>query len=325
MAKKQCLLRGCGITETFASLFTASKFYTEIYCKHKDEIIVGIRGDYINLYYNCDSIAKISANQKTLKGEISAYYLNGGKGMIRISPDELCQNYQLIKGQSDKRQKLEKQAQERLVIDNNNNPRSNWYCFDVEYKKAYDNSIECDMGGRFDILAISKSTPHRVALIELKYGFSAIGGSSGIRKHVVDFSRFNGTDSKGNSFFAELKPEIASILNKLELLGIDLPVSLKGIKEEDICDIPSFYFITLDNNPTEGSANTPKSSMSGYLFKDHRWGCTRISKFVKEADYYTLTQNSSNFNPIFLFSKAKLPDLGIKDIIEDKSYEKEIV
>lgn len=325
MKNKKPILRGACITKDFASKFKTSKFYTDIYCKHKDEIIVGIRSDYINLYYNCDSIAKISANKKELEAEISKYYLNEEKGYHKLSPEKLCDNYKLIKEQSDKRHKLEKQAQERLVIDNNKNEHSNWYCFDVEYKKAFANLSSRDIGGRFDIMAISKDYPHKVALIELKYGASAIGGDSGIRKHVEDFSLFSGKDSKGNSFFAQLKPEIVSILNKLELLGIDIPASLKGIKKEDISDAPLFYFITLNNNPLEGSTNTPKSSMSGYLFNDHRWGCKRLSKVVKQADYFELTKNSKNFHPIFLFSKAQLPDLGIKDIIDDVLYEKELV
>ena len=50
---------GSGITEDLASKFKASKFYTEIFQKHNDEVIIGVRDGYICLYYNCDCIAKI--------------------------------------------------------------------------------------------------------------------------------------------------------------------------------------------------------------------------------------------------------------------------
>lgn len=322
MSTEKKLLRGSGITEDFAKKFKESKFYTEIYCKHHDEIIVGVRKDYINLYYNCDSISKIYSNQRIIKGEISSFYLNEGPKRKKITADELCCQYEEIKKRSDNRNKFEKQAQERLYIANNKNILSNWYCFDVEYKKAFINSQFVDFGGRFDIMAISKDLPHKVALIELKYGSGAIGGTSGIRKHVEDFSQFSGEDSKGVSFFQQLKPEIVSIMHSLELLGVDdIPDSLKGIKEDDIYDIPSFYFITLNNNPTDESTNTPKKTMSGYLFNDKRWGCTKISPSVKNGDYFDLTKKTPDFHPTFLFSESHLPDIDITDIIDDESYD----
>ena len=175
---------------------------------------------------------------------------------------------------------------------------------------------------RFDIIAISKVKPFRVALIELKYGFAAIGGTSGIRKHVEDFHKFY-KDKK----FEILKPELVSIIEKLGMLGVDVPSSLKGIKKEDIAKEPEFYFVVLNNNPSGGrSMNTPKQTTSGYLFYDKRWGCKKISKSVKEnGDYYALIENDKSFKPVFLFSKATLPDLQIRDIVDRKYYEVEPV
>jgi len=75
-----------------------------------------------------------------------------------------------------------------------NNRNSNWFCIDVEYVKAFQNKKEkdkADFNGRFDIIAISKKKPHKIALIELKkYGNRTIGGNSGIYKHVEDFAKF---------------------------------------------------------------------------------------------------------------------------------------
>lgn len=65
MAKKH-LLRGSGISEEFAERFVNSKFYTDLYQSHKDEIILGVRGDYLNLYYNCDSIALLLSSPREL-------------------------------------------------------------------------------------------------------------------------------------------------------------------------------------------------------------------------------------------------------------------
>lgn len=41
--KNRDSFRSLGIDNTFAQQFMSSKFYTEIYSKHKDEVIIGIR------------------------------------------------------------------------------------------------------------------------------------------------------------------------------------------------------------------------------------------------------------------------------------------
>ncbi len=320
---KQDSFRGYGIDQNFVDKFKASDFYKEIYVKHKDNIIIGVRDGYINLYYNCDSIAKISCNTRSLKGEISPYYINNERGNRKnISESEIVQYYEDIKRRSDDRKKLEKQAQARLFIENNNNPNSEWFCIDIEYAKT-------GQHGRFDIIALSKRSPHKVALIELKYGNHALGGDSGIREHIKDFyTFFTGVDS-----FNNLKSELVSIIGKLEKLGVDLPVSLQGLEEEGIAPIPLFYIIVLNNNIELGKNSTPKQTISGYLFKDKRWGCKRISTLIKkrgEGDYFELINNDKSFPLTFLFSKSTLPNsnsgnIGISDILNEKFYDKEII
>jgi hypothetical protein len=66
--------------------------------------------------------------------------------------------------------------------------------------------------------------------------------------------------------------------------------------------------------------------MSGYLFNDNRWGCNRISKLVdKEGDYYSLIKNSKDISLSFLFSNAKLPNLNIFNILDEKYYDRGLV
>lgn len=312
--------RGNGISDGFTNAFKKSRLFTDIYKKHPNDVIIGVRDGYVCLYYNCDCIAKVDVSQykegKELEVEIDHYYTN--KNSDVISETELCDNFEFVKSQSDKRNKQEKQSQERLFIENNNNERSNWYCIDVEYTRS-------NTDWRFDIIAISKKAPHRVALIELKYGNSAIGGESGIRKHIADFHDF----WKNNSF-AELKPELFSIVNTLIKLGVKVPteiVSLQGTtSEEYFSQAPEFYFITLNNNKEKDNGSTPQQSMGGYLFKDTKdapnpWHSKRISTPVKDgSDYYDLIDHDKSFIPTFLFTDATLPNLGINDIIDDAKY-----
>lgn len=312
--------RGDRISADFADKFLKSKFYTDVYKKHQNEIIIGVRDGYINLYYNCDSIAKISALNSSLTAEISSYYV----GKSRLSADEIVKKYDEIKKKSDShtKDKSEKQAQERLYIDNNNNPDSEWFCIDVEYMKAYKNKAKPE-GWRFDMIAITKEAPYRVALIELKYGSKAIGGVCGIRRHIKDYVQFH----KDNSFDA-LKPEIVSIIKALIKLGVKVPESLKVIEENMVCDKPEYYFITLNNNPSGKSGSTPEMTMGGYLFKEdddnkHPWGSKRVSIEVKNnEDYYALIAGTNDFKPTFLFSKSKLPDLKIPAILDETYYSK---
>lgn len=311
--KNRDSFRGTSIDDAFCKAFKNTKFYTDAYCLHKDEIIIGVRDGYINLYYNCDSIAKIDVSSPN-EATIDSYYTSGAKATIL--DDEFMSYYNLIKRNSDQRSKNEKQAQENLFIANNSNPLSKWFCIDLEYTKSLKGKEQAE-DWRFDIIAITREAPFRVALIELKYGKGALKEPSGIRSHVLDFYGFH----KRNDF-VKLKPEIISIIHKLVSLGIDVPERLRNIKESDIQSTPEYYFITLNNNPGGQNASTPKQTMSGYLFEDKRWGCKRVSSLVKKSgDYYTITENSKTFKPIFLFSKANLPNLLINDILDSCNYE----
>lgn len=313
--------RGYGITTEFANKFKSSKFYTDIYLMHKDEIIVGVRDGYICLYYNCDCIAKIESSS-TLLAKIDPYYTDGR--FSYLTDKEMVELYPIIKKRSDERKKNEKQAQQRLFIQNNKSISSEWYCVDVEYTKSLCGKSTAE-DWRFDLIAISKSKPYKIALIELKYGAGAMGEPSGIRTHIKDFYAFHTLKPNSGFDFSELKREIVSIINKLRLLGVSVPEELEDVHVRNVADNPEYYFITLNNNPSVIGGSRPKQTMSGYLFSDKRWNCQRISKLVKEeGDYFKLIKGDKTFVPKFLFSEKCLPDFSITDIINDASYDKEI-
>jgi len=220
-----------GITEDFAEAFKKCELYS-LYEKHSDELLIGVRNSYLNLYYNCDSIAKIKFTNGSICCEIDKYYLDGKhykrtdkEKRIKIEPNKIVEQYEEIKENSNIKATPEKKAQSKLVFLNNGNKESNWFCIDVEYVKQFNNKQEkkeSDFNGRFDIIALSKKRPHRVALIELKYGSGAIGGISGIYKHVQDFSKF----CDKNFFEGHLKQEIIEILKSQYELGIIVPFEM---------------------------------------------------------------------------------------------------
>lgn len=320
---RQDSLRGAHLSKFFCENFKASKFYTEIYCKHQYEIIIGVRDGYINLYYNCASLAKISnTDSKNLMAEISSFYLDGKSPghNIKITADEFVEKYDIIKQNSDKKNKPEKEAQERLFIDNNMNPDSKWFCIDVEYTKSL---AETQMENwRFDIIAIMKEEPFTVALVELKYGNSALGGKSGITKHIADFYNFHKKRS-----FDVLKSELISIIKMSKALGVNIPECIQKLKQVDINQQPAYYFITLDNNKEKDNGTLPMATMAGYLFEEANgdWAATRYSKKAGTEGYYAVVGNDTSFKPVFLFSASKLPHLGIDDILDEKQYIKKMV
>jgi len=242
MATEKKLTRG--ISSDFANAFKKCELFN-LYQEHKDELIIGIHNNYLNLYYNCDSIAKVKHNGKKITCEIDRYYLEGNhyKGKSKrkkTTSSKIREKYDTIKINSDRavKEKLEqskdeekarsktneKKAQSKLVILNNQNSNSAWYCLDIEWKKAFKSQAERDkekFNGRFDIIAISTECPHKVALIELKYGSGAIGGKSGIYKHVEDFHKF-----KEKNYFETMKLEITEIIKCQKMLGMAIPEKL---------------------------------------------------------------------------------------------------
>jgi hypothetical protein len=317
-----------GINREFAAEFKKNKLFA-LYEEHKDELFIGVRNDYLNVYYNCDSIAKAEYKQGEISCIIDRYYLNGqhyksGNKMKnkRVEPDEICTKYGTIKlNAGNKKSTDEKKAQARLVILNNANEKSNWFCLDVEWKKA---KAGKDFNGRFDIIAISKETPHKVALIELKYGNKAIGGKSGIYKHIADFSKYQGNgyfDAEENSH----KKEIADIIESYKRLGVNIPKELQNVTPDNIIAEPEFYVIILDNNSKTLQGSTPKQSMSGYLFNDKRWGCKRLSTKPRVQTTFGDVSNTTNKPKVtFLFSTQTLGNLNIDDII-DGNYDERIL
>jgi len=311
-----------GINKDFADAFKQSEL-NKLYEEHKDELFIGVRNNYLNLYYNCDSIAKVEYKQGKVICEIDKYYLDGNhykgsKKTRKIDTSEICKNYRTIKTNSNGKATGEKKAQSRLVILNNNNNLSKWYCFDVEWVKAFENKQEKDeakFNGRFDIMAISKKKPHKVALIELKYGNGAIGGKSGLFKHIEDFKKY-----KDKKYFDKF--EICQIIESQKFLGVDLPDSLKNLSIMDIGGY-EFYVITLNNNSENINGSSPKQTMSGYLFSDKRWNCKKVSQKTVQASFGDVTDINNSLHVNFLFSKQNLDGLIINDIIEHTDYERE--
>ena len=292
----------------------------KFYINHKEDLFLGIRLNYINLYYKGNSICRVEERSAKhgdpFRYTIANRYLNPNdkKGSTRITIDELITKYDIIKqniDDSDNNLTIdEKVAQQLLIRNNNNNPDSDWYCIDMEYIKKRNNKTE-KLFGRFDIIAVSREKPYRTALIELKYGTGAIGGEAGVCKHAKDYFMF--TDR--NEFETNLKSEICSMINSYRRL-VSSP--LEDVFEYDFLHIPEIYFIALDNKKDK-----VRERMQHYLLDRPGYSTKNFEKWVK--DEQIPKEKFKFFNPVFLFSDLGLSlggnELHIDNII-DHDYER---
>ncbi len=304
-----------GIDKKFADMFKQTELY-ELCKEPKNELFIGIRNDYINVYYKSKSIAKVSGKTK-LTCEIHEKYLKDNttaQKNVRVEPPFIVDNYDNIINRINEKysSKPEKVVQQKLILNNNSNKDAKYFCIDMEYVKARNNQNE-DSFGRFDIIAISKNKPYKVALIELKYGRSAMGEKSGIRKHSEDFTNF----IAANEYSKHLKVELVDIIKSYKYLDIDIPFN-ENINKEDFDSVPDFYFITLDNKGDNNKNDDARKTMQKYFFKDIKGSSCR--NVEKELGINITKKNKMNFNPFFRFSD----DCGdnISDIINDKLYNK---
>lgn len=304
--------------------------WKEFYKNHKDELFLGIRHQAVNLYYNGYSLCKVSLkarkNGEYLSAEINNKYVDESceekKSTYRkIDIPELKEKYDIIKGAITA--KNERRAQQKLIMQTNSNPESDWYCIDMEYVKSTKGEEGGSKFGRFDIIAISKKEVGKVALIELKYGGNAIAGSSGVYSHTQDFYRF-WVNKQAREF---VKKNICGTIESLQQLKI-FPFDNEFLKDFELNYNTEFYFIALDSKLRQ--KGDVRVQMQKYLLDikypkpSTKYNVEINGIKVNENDNEVLKINvvkgtDNGFKPIFLFSD----DCGdsIKDVISSSLYE----
>lgn len=301
--------------------FKASDLYQLV---QKENLLACIRDNAIGIYYNSDRVAKVSLSKEELKCEISSYYLSDfyttgvhkPSETLTVSDCVIVDNIETIIENSKVRETPEKKAQQHLIHLNNANEDSDWYCFDIEYRQSTNKQNDIPLfDGRFDILAISKQRPHRVAVIELKYGEGAIGGKSGIVKHIMDFRNFQNSKSCIHNF----EVEVPAMLKNLREIGYNVPTHLATGKIQFSNKIEFIVICLYEGESTKGT-------VGGYLFDKKRphWNTKRVSKSNNALTKLGVDVESPTcpININFLFKKVGSPiDLKISDILDTKQYD----
>lgn len=292
-------MRGLDINKRLFQALTQGelKDFIELIKNSKNELFLGIRNKYVNIYYKGGNLLKISPARKGFNFKFDDKYLvnscdfipknNDAKEWLAAIPalKTYIDNYN-NGGNPEGKVKNEKMSQQSLLNNINSSIDSDYYITDMEY------SCPGIGYGRFDYIAINKrkgkNGKYGLALIELKYRVNAFGThrkekdgkkgyGSGIVGHALNFSRFVYGVKNNNSFQREkvantkydtlefLRKETINILkNKIDLGLIDKG-RVPGILEEENIDISENNVETLLICVACADEDKAKDTISKYL------------------------------------------------------------
>lgn len=170
---------------------------TRIRTNNPNNLILGIRNNYIDIYHRCSKVIEIPLGTKGVrKPKIDKTY----EGSLGYEIDKTHINQEFIEkiriSQINAYLELEKNTPEKdfqhtIIVENNKLTDAKWFCVDLEYL-IHRNSTQDKYFGRQDIIAISKekNEKYKIAIIELKVGKDAFKKSGGVKdaklKNFID-------------------------------------------------------------------------------------------------------------------------------------------
>lgn len=229
--------------------------------KKDHTLMLAIRDNFINIYYRGGNILNLKEHKKGFyQTSFDDQYNKSGL----LIPDSATE----ITNQNDSRSwidsfpsrknimdeyfasygKAEREFQQLIARENNNSTISNqceYFVSDIEVTEP---------NARFDIIALrwlaaqrKNGSKCKVALIEMKYGDGALGGSAGMLKHLKDMEKL----ISNNDSYTKLLETIESQFNQLDELGL-LKFN-KGVSNAKVKlstdDKPEVIFILANHNP----------------------------------------------------------------------------
>ena len=181
--------------------------------KTDSSLSMQIRKDYINIYYRGGNLLKITQNKKlnTYTFQFDLKYCLNKENQTLISslsnksPQNYLDNLELMKKEMDNwfsiYPKTEREHQQ-LLCENNNS------VVDIEYQ--FKKSM------RLDMLMVEND---KLIIVENKYGYKAISGKAGIKKHYYDICQV----ISNKDLINELADSVISISKIKRELGLNTP------------------------------------------------------------------------------------------------------
>ena len=237
-----------------------------------DSLCLELRGEAVNIYYRGGSLFKID-NKYNITFDLG--YDKDKKLNPNPDVEEAVKSIPFYKQAMDKwfheHPKYEREFQQIILRENNNSGKisraTDYYIVDIEYQDTENSS-------RFDMVAFkwpSNGTARKntnalsLALIEVKYGDNAVGGSAGIKKHLDDLKSFINDKEK----LKEFKEDMEHVFKQKCKLGLMDGLQEYQFKVSLSDDEPEVIFIFANHDPDSKKINNILSdiNISYYPFK----------------------------------------------------------
>lgn len=261
------------INENFYNALKTGKLKKLLDCVLEDDsLCLELRGEAVNIYYRGGSLFKIDDKYNI------TFDLGYDKDKkLNPNPDveEAVKSIPFYKQAMDRwfheHPKYEREFQQIILRENNNSGKisraTDYYIVDIEYQDTENSS-------RFDMVAFKwpsngaarkNTNALSLALIEVKYGDNAVGGSAGIKKHLDDLKSFINDKEK----LKEFKEDMEQVFKQKCNLGL-----MDGLQEHQFKvslsdDEPEVIFIFANHDPESKKINNILSdiNISDYPFK----------------------------------------------------------
>lgn len=231
--------------------------------KQDHTLMLAIRSNYINIYYRGGNLLRIMEQRKgSYRLFFDKHYNKSGNAIpalptVAENEDDAIKwvnAFPRLKEVMDmyfsNYNKPEREFQQLIARENNYSTLSNtskYFISDIEFADA-------EIGARFDMLAIrwlanqrNNGSNCRTALVEMKYGDNALGGSAGVIKHLRDMDAL----ISDNYRYAAILETMESQFNQLDQLGLlNFKRCSNGTKVKlGADDKPEVIFVLTNHNP----------------------------------------------------------------------------